>query len=149
MITEKIKGLFDKKTLLILFVIGVVIMLIPKGTNSKNENYTTIDLNENIDEKKLENVIKEIDGVEKVKIFITYQDNGTLDYAYDISGSNTQRSVEIKMSDKKPVVAKSVAPKVAGILAVVKTKHINEIDLCNIIKSATGVPLHRISVVCV
>ena len=42
--------------------------------------------------------------VDKASVFITYQDMGKVEYAYDINSSTNQKDVEIKINDEKSIL---------------------------------------------
>ncbi len=137
----------SKKYLIIVLVAGILMMLLPGLNVGERKKENNINSFQKIDENKLKKIIEKIDGVEQADIFITYLDQGSTDYAYEISNSNNKNDLKIKLNDKQPVVYRNVNPKIGGILLVIKGSAVKESELCNVIKGATGVPLHRISVV--
>ncbi|MBQ2897396.1 MAG: hypothetical protein IJE46_03615 [Clostridia bacterium] len=136
----------NKKVLIAVFLIGILIMLFPDFKNEDGEKLSKMEHSEKIDVASLEKTLKRIDGIDDVDVFISYCDNGTINYAYDTRSSNNQRELEIKMSDKKPVISRALNPKINGVLVVVEGAYIDEPELYSIVKAATGVPLHRICI---
>jgi len=148
----KLKDAIDKYTskkhLIIILILGIVIMLLPNSTERTREKQIgqITQNSEKINEKELERVLKKINGIEDVDIFITYRNSGTDNYAYDIRKGSNQQEIEIIMSDDAPVISETENPEIEGILVVIKGKSLNKIELSNMIKSTTGVPLHRICI---
>ena len=144
-IKEILTKLKEKKYFLILLIIGIVIMLIP-GKDEKNttDNRIYSDCVNKIEVEKLERVLKKINGVKSCDIFVTYDNNGENNFAYDISSGNNKQ-IEIKVNDDEPLLKSVYNPKARGIFALVEGK-INKNEVVKIIKAATGIPMHRIYV---
>ena len=146
-IKNTVEKILTKKYLLYILLLGILIMVIP-GFSGGNENEKhSRGFAEKIDENRLERMLEKIDGIKSAEVFITYRDSGTVSYAYDIKSSDNQQDLEIKMSDKKPVVSKTINPRIDGILVVIEGENLSQSNLCNLVKASTGVPLHRICVV--
>lgn len=143
-----IEKLLNKRNLLILLFLGIALMVFPDilGKNEQACEQPALQ-NERIDEKALEKILIKLDSVEKVDVFVTYNDNGNTNYAYDVTSDTDSQELKIKMSKDTPLVTHTDNPRINGILVVVQGKNLSTLELCNIVKAATGVPLHRICVV--
>ena len=144
-ISEILIKLKEKKYFLILLIIGIVIMLVP-WQNEKNatDNRIYSDCVNKIEVEKLERVLKKINGVKSCEVFVTYDNEGENNFAYDISTGNS-RKIEVKVNDDIPLLKSISNPKVRGIFALLKG-NINKDEAIKIIKAATGAPMHRIYV---
>ena len=121
-------------------------MIVPDMSGKdKSENSININNVNKIDVEKLEKILKKINSVSSCDIFVTYENQGENNYAYDVS-SGSNKELEIKISDKEPLVKSVNNPKIRGIFVLVKGTGINVSEITHIIKGATGVPVHRIYV---
>ena len=146
MINELLKKFAEKKYLIFLLCIGILIMIVPDMSGKdKSENSININNANKIDVEKLEKILKKINSVSSCDIFVTYENQGENNYAYDVS-SGSNKELEIKISDKEPLVKSVNNPKIRGIFVLVKGTGINVSEITHIIKGATGVPVHRIYV---
>ena len=68
---------------LILFFIGAVLLILPSGNKKKTveKNSYEIDISSyrHTEEKRLNEMLSLVKGVEEAKIFITYSDNGVIE----------------------------------------------------------------------
>lgn len=136
----------EKKYLIILLAVGIAIMLIPgKPSDEKNKNDILYESNNNVEEDKLEKILKKIKDVEFCEVYITYDNQGEIDYAYDLSTGNN-KEIEIKLSDNEPLIKGRSNPEVRGIFVLIKGREINVNEIARMVKAATGTPLHRIYV---
>ncbi len=142
---EIVSRVKEKKFLLILLVVGIVIMLIPGNSEKNNKESRIYEERVNrIETEKLEKILKKIQGVRSCEVFITYDNQGESNFAYDIS-SGSNRQLEIKLSDDEPLIKSVSNPKIRGIFVSVEGRA-NESEIVKIIKAATGAPMHRIYV---
>lgn len=146
MIGEFLKNIKSKKYMLIILMLGILIMLIPDmNDKSDNEKRITEEKMNTIEVTKLEKMLKKINGVKSCDVLVTYENQGETNFAYDVrEGTNTE--LEIKLSDKDPLIKSISNPEIRGIFVLVKGSTIEKNEVVHIIKGATGVPLHRIYV---
>jgi len=145
-LNEALKKLAEKKILLILLVVGIIIMLISENTEKKTQDIAVTKENTNrIEAKELKNIIKKIGGVKSCEVYVTYDNHGQTNFAYDVStGTNTQ--MEIKLNDDEPLIKSTDNPKMRGIFELIEGDGIDSGEITQIVKAATGTPLHRIYV---
>lgn len=145
-LSEIIIKLKEKKLLLIMLVIGIAIMLIPGKADKKHQDnkmhYENID---KIETKSLERILNKISGVKSCNVFVTYENKGTNNFAYDVD-TGVNRSLEIKMNDDEPLIESIKSPEIRGIFVYIEGARINGGEIVKIVKSATGAPMHRIFV---
>lgn len=139
--------------LLVLFGILMLVIALPTGsgkstedTEKKTETTKTQakkqasgENDSNGDKEQLEQILEKIDGVGRVQVMITYQDNGTQVVEKDTKTSSSQTSEEDDAGGKRtitasdgeettvydtaggdgePFVSKNLTPKIEGILVV-------------------------------
>lgn len=142
-VIEKLKG---KKFLFIILLFGIVLMFASGKSEKSSPKKRIYEESANkIEAGMLEKTLKEIKGVEKCNVFITYEDSGKYNYAYDVSSGNNKQ-LEIKLSDDEPLVESVDNPEVRGIFVYIKGYGIASDEITRIIKAATGTPMHRIYV---
>ena len=135
---EKLSKLFEKiklnkklQILLIAFVllVIVVIYLTYSENRSQSQNNSSI-VSKNLSteeyvsslEKKLEDVLSNIDGAGRVSVAITVSSGFAFEYAYEetnkesLSGNSSTTS--LILVDNEPVVVSEVFPKIAGVLVI-------------------------------
>ena len=141
---ELLGKLQEKKYLLLLLVLGIAIMLIPgKAEERKSEKGNYINDTVKVETNKLEKMLKEIKGVKSCDILVTYDNQGENNFVYDVSSGNN-RQLEVKLSNNEPLIKSVNNPKIRGIFVNIKGKTINSNEIMQIVKAATGTPLHRI-----
>ena len=198
MITDKIKDLItqnnkkgNKKKIenLVVFIIILIITIIiinnilsdGKKTNEENNVTNTKQLAQTVNtqnnnetyntdlEEKLENILKKINGVGEVKVFINYSETSTVVAMYnentkessteetDTSGglrtiqeTDTQKEIVYteENGDKKPITQKVIMPTIEGAIitadgasnATIKTNIIQAVE------AVTGLATHKIQV---
>ena len=146
MINEWLKRLSSKKILIIFLVIGIVIMIIPgkEKNNNQESKIMSGDVNR-IETDRLKRIIKKIEGVSACDVFITYENQGENNFAYDVN-TGTGKNLEMILAEDNPVIESVSNPEVRGIFVLVQGTGVDEREITYIIKGATGVPLHRIYV---
>ena len=155
---EKLGG---KKNLIIFLIIGIILIIAgstffpaksePKQQKQENKM-------EKVDEKALEEILSNIEGAGKVKVFITYQDSGTKEVATDVKrntaqGQKEETDITVKTmtqqgGGQEPYVISEKSPEIKGILvtATGATSDEVKIRIYESVKAAVGVPLHKINV---
>ena len=120
-------------------------------------------------EKRLENILKSINGVGNVKVFINYSEtsetvamyneNSKTSVTEETDTSGGIRKVEIvdsqkevvyqeKDGDKNPIIQKTIEPKIKGAIVAAKgAANINvKTNIIQAIEAATGLATHKIQV---
>ena len=151
--TKVLSYLKSNKKMVLLFLIGLVLIFagnILNGQSYNSENSKQYE-GERLNVKLLKKILSNIEGAGNVEIFVTYDNSGVTEYAYD---SKTVRdegeSNEIKhvFSNKEPIITTNINAEIRGVIATatgadniyVKNK------LIRCIKAVTGVGYDRISV---
>ena len=112
-------------------------------------------------EKELCEIIKAIDGVDSVKVMITFADNGKTEYLSeekislknDGDSENQDRESTAALmrenGDEAPVVIRELLPEVKGVAVVVSGEYSRELEIkiLNSVKGALGANANRISIV--
>lgn len=187
MIKEKVTALIKKEDknnkkkieklvfAFILLVITLISINIIFKDNSKTETPSQIDkvntkemkaLDDNNLEKRLEEILIKIKGVEKVKVLITYSETEKVVPIYNESSTQSTteekdkeggiRTIEsydtnkevISDSTQTPITEKIVLPKIEG--AIITAKGASNItvkeNIINAVGAATGLAVHKIQV---
>lgn len=141
-----------------------------KQLASYSQNQTVEDLNEEDElEIKLENILKSINGVGNVNVFLNYSETSTLQAMYnenvkessteetDTSGgsrsiqeTDTQKEIIYteENGEKKPITQKVVAPKIEGAIITAEGASNSEIraNIVQAVEAVTGLATHKIQV---
>lgn len=136
-----------------------------KNNQTSNQNQTS---NVNL-EKRLEEILSNINGVENVKVFINYSETSETVAMYnenskksvteetDTSGgvrkvetTDSQREIVYQENngDKTPIIQKTIEPKIEGaIIAAKGASNINiKTSIIQAVEAATGLATHKIQV---
>ena len=183
---DKLKKFFEGKDknkkienlaafLVILVITLIIINNIIKDDDKKEEtNHSNAELAQNIQqdtssdnlEKRLEDILSKIDGVDEVSVLITYSESSTIVPMYN---ENTKKSVTeetdtsggtrtiesedneknvVTGSDSNPVTQKSITPKIEGaIVAAQGASNANvKANIISAVEAVTGLPTHKIQV---
>lgn len=196
MFSEKFKKFFSKKDMnnkkkienitvfiIILIVTIVAINYIWNGDKKEEESNITQDveqenevkqvsseINTNENEKKLSNILSNIQGVGKVKVLLTYSETSTYIPIYNENskGSNTtetdssggsrtisetdnQKEViykEDSSGNKEPVTQSIISPKIEGAIITAQGADNAEVktNIIQAVEAATGLATHKIQV---
>ena len=149
--------IMNTKTLVIIFIIGMVLVIIPSGkTSESKEIHNTTDVSKESIEEELEGIISKINGVGRVDVMVTLEDKGVTYYAQDeqVKKDENNKSTEKshvfskKSSTEEPLIIKRTEPKVSGILVCAEGARDPQVK-SNIISAASallGIKSHRIEV---
>lgn len=122
----------NNKYVFAIILIGVIFMMFGLG-GDKEEKKTKPTMTQNImtdDEKRLESILSDIQGVGSVEVMITYYSTGKTDIAYELNTSETKRTdndnvsneenskKSAVMSDGTPFVTGKIYPEVKGVIVV-------------------------------
>lgn len=154
----------DKKgssRLLILFAVGIILLLFGgKFTSSRQTSSSAIEHPQTVSaeelEQKLAETLSQIQGVGKVKVMITLEDNGSSELATDMQ--NTNRGEETDFEQKtvivsgngttSPYVVREKSASVKGVLVVAEggsNKAVRE-TIENAVTALLTVLPHRVTV---
>ncbi len=100
-------------------------MLMSSGGEQKSDT-NTYSYKEYSDEKRLEEILKKVDGAGEVSVMITYHSTVTYDVAYEKKESSSERSEEVTKSSESsvittggdPLIKGEVYPKVKGVVII-------------------------------
>ena len=150
----------NKKMLcyILIFLIGFFLLVIPEKNGKETVNTSIEDeADANImQEKRLEELLETVDGIQKCKVMICFLDNGVKEYYNDESEDRDENSIraEKKMvitRDKdmeKPVIKREKSPEIKGVSVVVDCKKRGmEEMIYNITAKALGTDIHKIEVI--
>lgn len=113
------------RLLIIIFIIGITLMVAFQGQENDKSVQTDKEINDVVDdEKRLKNILSQIEGVGDVSVMITYYETVRKDIAYETktnSMGNNDRSEESEdkkavLSDGKPMIIKETYPRVKGVI---------------------------------
>ncbi len=151
----------NTKLLVIIFILGIVLMLLPTEKGKKDKEVIAgasfgTEYKQNI-EKELEKTLSQVKDAGSVKVLISLDDSGESFIAADEKNEEKEdekaleKSYILKNDDgggQSPVVLKKSMPKVSGVLVIAEgagNENIkNELRLA--VKAVLGVKPHRIYV---
>ncbi len=143
------KLLSSKKVLIITIIIGVFLVIFsdqltkPKASDSYDINYYSSDL-----EKRVENLILAIEGIERVSVLITLEDSGETVYAQNESKDYSEYVLFSVNGGENGLKLEEINPTVRGVAVVCNNGddiHIKE-KIISILSSALGIPTNKITV---
>lgn len=148
-----IKLLKNKNNLIIclILIIGIVLMVVG-GKDNKEENIETTKTEVLTDEKRLEDILSQIDGVGEVSVMITYYSSSEKDLAYETktSSRNLEESEDKKavMTDGEPMVVKEVYPDVKGVIVTAQGAGRTDVKaaISEAVSATLDVPVHKICI---
>ena len=144
----KIHDMFIKnKKYVIFLVIGIILLLlgnVPSGKSKDADKITPVF----VDENKLVKTLEQIEGAGRVKVFISYKNDGEKRIAQKIS--KTERGTEISPEDTDGsfYVLSVNTPEITGVLITASGASDSGVKerILRGAKHALGVPYHKISV---
>lgn len=148
-----IKLLKNKNNLIIclILIIGIVLMVVG-GKDNKEENIETTKTEVVTDERRLEDILSQIDGVGEVSVMITYYSSSEKDLAYETktSSRNLEESEDKKavMTDGEPMVVKEVYPDVKGVIVTAQGAGGTDVKaaISEAVSATLDVPVHKICI---
>ncbi len=158
------------KIIIFILISAVLILVLGSffdGGEKKEEktekiSYTSEETRE--EEKRLELILKKINGAGDVSVFISYEDGGEMVLARDIKskveeesdGTTTSKNSEDEStvvmveegSDTSPYVTEERKPEVSGILVVAEGASAEKVrnEIYDAVKAIYGVAAHRIKI---
>lgn len=148
-----IKLLKNKNNLIIclILIIGIVLMVVG-GKDNKEENIETTKTEVVTDERRLEDILSQIDGVGEVSVMITYYSSSEKDLAYETktSSRNLEESEDKKavMTEGEPMVVKEVYPDVKGVIVTAQGAGRTDVKaaISEAVSATLDVPVHKICI---
>ena len=147
----------DNKYLALAAIIGVILMLIPNSTSKKTEEKKSADFPDfsvSEQEKKLESILKSIDGAGDVKVMLTLESGTEQVFAYDSTVKENDEKNELVTVNNgsgvtKPVTVKYIYPKFLGAAVVCSGADSSKVRLSIIetVTAVTGLSADKISVI--
>ncbi len=150
--SDIIKKLLKNKKVVILLAIAFcmyALSFISTEKTEKQEENVSITY---IDERKLEKILSNVKGAGEVMVYITYENSGVRNIAYDYKNSEKASEVQVKTVGKssmeEPYVLSNTNPVIAGIFVTATGADSEEMKglLKKYIKAATNVSLNKIEV---
>lgn len=154
---EEIIKIFKNKNnrlICIIFIIGVVLMVAAGGhMNKRTPSVNVTEVSSADEEKRLSDILSQIDGAGDVSVMITYYSSSEKNIAYETKTSSRENQSESEdkkavMTDGSPMVVKEVYPQVKGV--IVTAQGAGNAGVRNAISEAVAasldVPAHRICI---
>lgn len=166
---DDIKNFFGQnmntRTLVIIFIIGIGLMMLPSGGTKEekeviNEQLDSVEYKERI-EKQLKAVLSSVKGVGKVEIMVTLEDDGQTLLAADEKSDirdedknkqNTNEKTYVLKNNvgggESPITLRKNNPIVSGVLISATGAKNAEIknEIINAVRAVLGVKAHRVEV---
>lgn len=163
-IISKFNKLDNKiKIVIIIFIVGIILMLIPQNGKIQKNSQTNAQINVEKVEKKLAENLSKLVGVKKAVVQITYENDGEIEVVTeDKLNSKTDTEAGKKASsstqiDKKPVfnsekniiIKERKLPTIKGVCVYFVGENTEEVQkkLYEATKNSLGVELHKITIV--
>jgi len=177
------KGGRGIENLVIILILGVIIIIVAstflsdgEKTKDKSKEVETIAFLSNSAtdelrefEKRLEQILSEIEGAGTVKVMVTWNSDGEVVHAYNVTEESTVREEQDgsertgKTDERKlqrelafmdgsngrvPVVTQKIRPDVKGVVVVADGAGSTAVrqDIINAVEALLGIPRHRIQV---
>lgn len=148
----------DKKSVGVLFVMLITGIMLIMGTG-KESRVKASDSKEQVQDldKRLEQILSQVEGAGKVKVLINYRQSGEKILAYDLESNtnerdsqkeNTSKSEVVYDGNKMPVILKEYMPKVEGVIIVAQGGNIENVKKQLIAGTVAllGIEEHKIEV---
>lgn len=151
----------NTKLLVLIFILGIALMLVPNGENKKNsgvvEKETHAALYKKETEKELKNALSKVKGAGSVEVLVSLSDEGE---SYVASNEKSEKSEKNFVSEKtyvlknddnggeSAVVLRKNMPRISGVLVIAEGACDENIknELTMAVKAISGVRAHRIYV---
>jgi len=157
--------IMNTKVLVLIFIVGIGLMLLPGGDTKKKEETTSQDVfcatyREGI-EKQLKTILSSVKGVGSVEVMVTLEHDGKTHFATDESldeqkgeesSQGTNETTYVLKNDagggESPVVLQRETPKVSGVLVIASGAENADVraNITNAVRAVLGVKTHRVEV---
>jgi len=140
--------ILKNKKYLIILVLGIILLLLGNVSGGTEKKNTTSYAPVFIDEKKLTDTLEEIEGAGRVKVFISYRDDGEKQIAQKVSRTDNGTETTPENVDDGFYVVSVKTPEITGVL--ITASGASDLNVRERImrgaKHALGIPYHKISV---
>lgn len=140
--------ILKNKKYLIILVLGIILLLLGNVSGGTEKKNTTSYDPVFIDEKKLTDTLEEIEGAGRVKVFISYRNDGEKQIAQKISRTDNGTETTPENVDNDFYVVSVKTPEITGVL--ITASGASDLNVKERIlrgaKHALGIPYHKISV---
>ena len=155
---EEIIKIFKNKNnrlICLILIIGVVLMVAAGGHDRKKEAVSTAnEIAVEDEEKRLADILSQIDGAGEVSVMITYYSSTEKDIAYETKtasrGDKSETSEDKKAvrTDGEPMVVKEVYPQVKGVIVTAQGAGNTAVKaaISEAVSASLDVPVHRICI---
>ena len=164
---KKVQLYLNKKNLIIVFAVGVIMMLISnflRASDISNNTQNTLEASSCYDQKtikkELEHILSKIEGAGKVEVMIVFdnsyekivaKDSKSLiseDAEKNTRNVDTSTVVTKKGNEQYPFVIKEIYPDVRGVLVIAQGASDVRVksEIKNAVKTVLGVSIHKVEV---
>jgi hypothetical protein len=151
---ERIFKLLNYKNLAALLALGIILMIFGGGDKAEvKTGYDKPETTPPFDEDRLCDILESIEGAGRVRVFISYSDNGSEEVLYDVQSSSDGEKHNMTLNvknDDNPYVIKRKPPEIKGILVTASGAVNSSVKkrLKESVRCATGVPPGKIHIEC-
>lgn len=136
--------------LILMLLAGVMILLLPEHSEGSAEICTEVEVQQNL-QMELEDILKEIAGVGKVKVLLTEESGRDTVYQVDENRDRANLDTVIIMNDQREesgLIKQVISPEYRGAVIVCQGADHAEVRLAvvNAVKSVTGLSSDNITV---
>lgn len=150
----ELTGILKNKKIIILLAAAVVLYFFSFGGEKKyNAGSEQIKTKvQYIDRRELERILSNVKGAGKVKVFISYENSGTKNIAYNTKEKNDEIEKEIqtigRQGEASPYVLSDTNPEISGIFVTATGASSEDMKtmLKKYVKAATGAAYNKIEV---
>ncbi len=147
-------------------LVGILLLMLGGGedkeSSKQSEAIPQMSAQHTNHSKEIEKMLLQIPGVSKASVFISYEDNGKTEYAYDYKGDiskkeenqiqeNTDNQMVImrKSGEEYPVVVRQIHPTIKGVAIIVQGDETADLKykVYHAAKSALGIEAYKIEVI--
>ena len=140
----------NNRLICLILIIGVVLMAVASVDKNKKADVQPTAVED--EEKRLANILSQIDGAGEVSVMITYYSSSEKNIAYEtkVSSREKEESEDKKavMTDGEPMVVKEVYPKVRGVIVTADGGGNSAVRsaISEAVTASLDVPAHRICI---
>ena len=136
----------NNRLICLILIIGVVLMAVASVDKNKKADVqpTAAVTSVEDEEKRLANILSQIDGVGEVSVMITYYSSSEKNIAYETKVSSREK----EESEDKKAVMKEVYPKVRGVIVTADGGGNSAVRsaISEAVTASLDVPAHRICI---
>ena len=142
----------NNRLICLILIIGVVLMAGARVDKKADVQPTAAVTSVEDEEKRLANILSQIDGAGEVSVMITYYSSSEKNIAYEtkVSSREKEESEDKKavMTDGEPMVVKEVYPKVRGVIVTADGGGNSAVRsaISEAVTASLDVPAHRICI---